>query len=259
MDNKEINIKSTTIEKGLELAKTFVEKLIVPTAEEVGLLVAENVKYFRFKNQIKILLKAKKYVETQNISPKEIPLKILVPLLEKASLEENEELQDKWAKMITNLSDSETNLQNQIFPYLLSQLSIEEFNSLKNLHEKEKAFRKKKNDYYTQNIEEKKAYQLKEKDRKLKKEIEKIEQEGFLVSNDFTYELSNIERLGLMKKTLPNVIVKPPLYRKKTFFKIDLNEYKTKYDPTKLNTYRITELGVSFIRICEIEKDKACG
>src|ERR1022692_980913 len=100
MTDKELNIKSSTIEKGLELAKDFLGKLISPTIEELGLLVADNIKFLRFKNQIRILLKAKDYVQRNNISVKEIPIKILVPLLEKASLEEDDKLQDKWAKML---------------------------------------------------------------------------------------------------------------------------------------------------------------
>src|ERR1700749_3941930 len=118
MKNKEFNIKSSTIEKGLDLAKEFLGKLISPTIEEVGLLIADNIKYLRFKNQISILLKAQKYVAEKNVPLQEIPLKILVPLLDNASLEENEALQDKWAKMIVNLANSEKNFQNQIFPYL---------------------------------------------------------------------------------------------------------------------------------------------
>ena len=72
--SKELNIKSSTIEKGLELAKDFLGKLISPTIEEAGLLISENIKFLRFKNQVKILLKAKDYVEKNNISLKEITL-----------------------------------------------------------------------------------------------------------------------------------------------------------------------------------------
>lgn len=247
MNNKEINIKSSTIEKGLELAKTFVEKLISPTAEEVGLLVSDNIRYFRFKNQIKILLKAKKYVEAKGISIKSIPPKILVPLIENASLEEDEELQDKWAKMIVNLSDSETNLQNQIFPYILSQLSLNEFKSLEELYESERVFLRKK----TSISEREPSDFYSDEEMGVIKEIEEVEQNGFIVFSNLSYELSNLERLGLLKKTLPEVIVEPPLMMYGMFG----DRYKTKYG-TVGSTYRITELGFSFMNICELELDK---
>ena len=79
-EEKNLNIQSTTIEKGLDLAKDFLGKLISPTIEEIGLLAADQIKYIRFKNQVKILLKARTYVNEKNINIIEVPIKILVPL-----------------------------------------------------------------------------------------------------------------------------------------------------------------------------------
>ncbi|KAA2215671.1 hypothetical protein [Chryseobacterium sediminis] len=69
MDNK-FDIKSTTIEKGLEIAKDFVDKLIMPSIEETGLLVKDHITMWRFKNQVKMLNKAKDYCEKHNIKSK---------------------------------------------------------------------------------------------------------------------------------------------------------------------------------------------
>lgn len=41
----DLNIKSSTIEKGLELAKDFLDKLIMPAVEETGLLIKEKVTF----------------------------------------------------------------------------------------------------------------------------------------------------------------------------------------------------------------------
>ena len=141
----ELNIKSSTIEKGLDLIKDFTQKLIGPSIEEVGLLMSDTIRYFRFKNQVDILVKAQEYVKNKKIDVKEIPTKILVPLLENASLEEDEKMQDKWAFMIGNLADSEQNLQNQIFPYLLNQISLDEYNHLLKFRRKEEEFIKQSN------------------------------------------------------------------------------------------------------------------
>ncbi|HEY9262782.1 hypothetical protein, partial [Chitinophaga sp.] len=61
------------------------------------------------------------------ISPKSISLKLLCPLLDNASLEEDDFLQDKWAILLSNLVDSESNIQNHVFPYILGQISKTEF------------------------------------------------------------------------------------------------------------------------------------
>jgi len=50
--------------------------------------------------------------------------------LDYSSIEEDEDMQDKWAILLSNLVDSEQNIENHVFPYILSQLSSGEFNAL---------------------------------------------------------------------------------------------------------------------------------
>ena len=56
----EINIKSSTIEKSLELAKEFLGKLVGPSVEEMGLLFGDNIKLWRLKNQTRNFEKLRK-------------------------------------------------------------------------------------------------------------------------------------------------------------------------------------------------------
>lgn len=125
-----IDISSTAIESSIELAKDFVGRLVNPSVEELGLLIKDKISYWRFSNQIKILNKAKLICEKNNVSIKSISPKLLCPYLENASLEDNDDLQDKWAALLVNMVDSKKNVQNHVFPYILSQLSKEEFDFL---------------------------------------------------------------------------------------------------------------------------------
>jgi len=106
MENK-LDITSTAVEKGIDLAKDFLGKLILPSIEETGLLLQDKVTLWRFNNQVKMLNKAQAICEKNNIKPKTISLKLLCPLLDYTGLEENEILQDKWANLLTNMIDSE--------------------------------------------------------------------------------------------------------------------------------------------------------
>lgn len=99
MINK-IDITSTAIEKGIDLAKDFLEKLIIPTVEETGLLLKEKLTMWCFNNQVKMLIKAKESCEKYRIKPKTVSLKILYPLLDYSALEENKILQDKWTNLL---------------------------------------------------------------------------------------------------------------------------------------------------------------
>lgn len=122
-----IDITSSAFEKGIDFAKEFLDKLIMPIVEESGLLIKDRATFWRLKNQIKLLNKTKKICKKNGISPKTISLKLLCPLLENASLEEDTLLQDKWAVLLSNLVDSEQNIENQVFPYILGQISLGEF------------------------------------------------------------------------------------------------------------------------------------
>ncbi|HWZ05083.1 MAG TPA: hypothetical protein VNX40_15810 [Mucilaginibacter sp.] len=138
MEIKKIDITSTVLEKSIDVAKDFLDKLITPTIEEVGLLLKDQVTFWKFKNQIKILNKAKGVCERNAISPKAISLKLLCPLLDNAALEEDEFFQDTWAVLLSNLVDSDQNIANHVFPYILGQISTDEYKFI------EKEFKAKK-------------------------------------------------------------------------------------------------------------------
>lgn len=179
-----IDITSTALEKGIDLAKDFLDKLIIPSVEETGLLLRDKVTLWKFKNQVRTLNKAKEYCEKHNINPKTISLKLLCPLLDYSALEESEELQDKWAILLTNLVDSEQNIENHVFPYILSQISTNEFSIMENVFDDQVSRRNKlskeleqfKNDLpsITQKIED----EIKDLDLEIEKE--KAKEKNFL-------------------------------------------------------------------------------
>ncbi|MCU4156588.1 DUF4393 domain-containing protein [Carboxylicivirga sp. A043] len=242
---EDITANSKAIEKGLELAKDFLTKIIGPSAEEIGLLMSDNIRFFRFKNQVKILTKAQEYIVRKNISLQQIPVKVLVPLLENASLEENEELQVKWSNMICNMVDAETNLVNHVFPYILGQISIEEFLALEKLNNAE-------NEHWAQwkrlHEIENSGEGLSLTDRKIKEKLKSNDEEGFIVFLD-EFEMANLIRLGLVEKVPPRIKVEG--------FGLDSLEETPSFDAeyeSYSSYHRITELGSKLIMICSIDK-----
>lgn len=125
--NQKFDVTSTAVEKGLDMAKGFLDKLIMPAVEEVGLLAKDQITLWRFNQQIKMLNKSKVYCDKHNINPKTISLKLLCPLLDYSGLEEDVEMQDKWSVLLGNMVDSEQNVENHVFPYILSQISKHEY------------------------------------------------------------------------------------------------------------------------------------
>ena len=192
MENK-LDVKSTTIEKGIEIAKDFVDKLIMPSIEETGLLVKDQITMWRFKNQIKMLNRAKEYCSKHNISLKKISLKVLSPLLEYSSLEEEDVMQDKWSILLSNLIDSEQNIENHVFPYILSQLSSDEFLPLEKIYEncvaRRIGLRKELEKFQLEKLIN--IPTINEKIKTIKQEIEQIKDVSGETWNNGTWELGN--------------------------------------------------------------------
>ncbi|MCP9836387.1 hypothetical protein KBY84_02620 [Cyanobium sp. N.Huapi 1H5] len=122
-----IDISSKSLEKGLDIAKEFLQRVIGPGLEEAGLLLKESIALWRFRNQVAILEKAHEICQRKGIRPSPISLKLLCPLMDSASLEDDPDLQNKWATLLSNMVDSEKNIQNHVFPYILGQLSLPEY------------------------------------------------------------------------------------------------------------------------------------
>jgi hypothetical protein len=80
----------------------LLDKLAGPAAEEIGLTLQDHVRVFRLKRQLRLLARTKEIFEAAGINPKCVPLKLLAPIMENGSLEEDDPLQDKWAALLAN-------------------------------------------------------------------------------------------------------------------------------------------------------------
>lgn len=106
---------------------SFLKKLTGPALNEFSQYLGDNVRYWRFKNQVNILTKASQYLDKKGLSPSQVELKVLVPLLESCSLETDERLQDMWANLLANAASSENRFNSySIYVELLKGLSTNE-------------------------------------------------------------------------------------------------------------------------------------
>ncbi len=68
-DDKSIELAKEAIKESFQTAKEFAGKLINPGLQEGGGIIQDTVKFWRFKNQVNILLKAKKFLEEKGMNP----------------------------------------------------------------------------------------------------------------------------------------------------------------------------------------------
>lgn len=82
----------------------FFQRLIGPVADASDLL-GDKIRFYRWRSAIKTLKRAEEFARANNVAPKEVPLKFLVPFLEKSSLEdETSPLIDAWARLLVHAS-----------------------------------------------------------------------------------------------------------------------------------------------------------
>ncbi len=75
--------------------------------KEVGASIHDWAKFYRYKNLLKINDKVVQLHKERGMQGKSVPIQpsIGIPLIEAASLAEDENLQQKWATLIANATD----------------------------------------------------------------------------------------------------------------------------------------------------------
>jgi len=100
----------------------FFGGIIPDFVKEGGGILTDIVRFWRWKNQVNIIKKAKEKIEKSNLDKKQVPLKILLPILENSSLEEEELIQDKWSNLLANAITNQNNI-NPNYAEILKELS----------------------------------------------------------------------------------------------------------------------------------------
>jgi Abortive infection alpha len=86
-------------------ARGFIKAVLGEPAKALGGLLTDKVNRRRHANLVKITADAKHKLVEAGLSPKEVPLTIIHPALEAASLEEDPQLQETWANLLANSAD----------------------------------------------------------------------------------------------------------------------------------------------------------
>ena len=111
----------------LDKSEALLKVLFGQSFDEVGGMIADQVRLRRFKNQINIFTKAQKILKDKKIDPKKVSLKVLAPLIEYSSYEEEESIQGKWSHLTVYILENNSDVtfqQNCIA--ILNKISSEE-------------------------------------------------------------------------------------------------------------------------------------
>lgn len=233
----------------IDAAELFLKTLLGPAVKESGELIADQIRYRRFKNQLVIFTKAKDLLESKSLEPRQINLKTLSPLLEYSSLEEDEKIQNIWANVIANISsfDTEQSLNLKCIE-ILKEITPNEIILLDFLFAKFAA-------------DEKTTLERWEKSQWLKDRTKVYPDNSIFMPWDYMKELNMThDQIDLyVDRLISYGIIKnenPDLYESKEKVGIDYHqiiELKS-YEIQTSERIHFTNFGLYFVRLCKFER-----
>lgn len=99
-----------TASKSLEVAEklgAFVAKVLGEPIETAAGVLGDKLKFMRWERQNRLIDRVHEINHKRGLEGKEIPVppKLAIPIIENASLEEDDQLQDLWARLISSAQD----------------------------------------------------------------------------------------------------------------------------------------------------------
>lgn len=115
-DLKTVEEVAKTTGKAIDIAQNFghfISKYISGSLEQGMGIFEDKLKYTRWERQMRLMKRAEEFMKSTGMDKPDKPLelKFAVPLLQAATLEENDYLQDLWAKLLVNSVSNENKIE----------------------------------------------------------------------------------------------------------------------------------------------------
>lgn len=104
----------------------FIAKYIAGPLEQGMAIFEDKLRYARWERQIRLRARAEEFLKEMGLEApsRAIPMKLAIPLIHAASLEEDDGIQDRWAALLTNAANADSNIEVQrAFISILEELS----------------------------------------------------------------------------------------------------------------------------------------
>jgi Abortive infection alpha len=112
----------------------LVHKLAGPLFEEIGLTLGDKFRVYRTKNWIKTVEKTERLLREADLPANAVPPRLLLPIIDGCSIEDNDSLQDLWAGLLATASQ-QTGSVSPSFAETLKQLTPGEARYLEKLYQ----------------------------------------------------------------------------------------------------------------------------
>lgn len=99
-DTSMSNDFSESVNKAVDL----IHRLTGPVCDDIGAMISDAMKPYRAKNLVNTLRKTERILRDARLPANAVPTRLLFPIAEASSIEDNETLQDMWAGLLATAS-----------------------------------------------------------------------------------------------------------------------------------------------------------
>jgi Abortive infection alpha/Protein of unknown function (DUF2806) len=202
----------------------LLDKLLGPAATEVGGGLADSVKVWRFKRQLRLLQEVQRMLDDSRSDIKPVATRLFFPVLDAASIEDYDELQTRWAALLANES-LEPGSVHPSFIEILKQLSPEDARLLDRIHDWCESRKTRRIEWANQTIGQARREEA---------------------------ALQNLIRMGLVRSDYE-------LFQDNKHLKIVGGQPQVFWTPKLEEDYELNDLDVSFVQACRAPKAKSAA
>ena len=96
-------------------AGTFIARFVAGPLEQAAGIYEDHLKYLRWERQVRLMTRAEEFLRQAGLQAptRAVPLKIAIPLLQAAIVEEDDMLQDRWAQLLVNAANASSGIAVQ--------------------------------------------------------------------------------------------------------------------------------------------------
>ena len=133
------------VEEAARTLRQYLDPMLLEPLSELGLLAKDKIAFWRFKNQVETLKKAKVIIENSGVDTDSIKSAIspdlVVPLIESSGDSSDTTIQEMFAQLLANaVKDSDSGLVHPSYAKALSQMSPLDANLIQLLYKDVKRY-----------------------------------------------------------------------------------------------------------------------
>lgn len=157
MQNLDEGKYAEVIKEGINLAREFGEfwaPIVGGTLKEAMGIYEDKLKYYRWKRQLRLIKRSQEVMKEYGISEitNPLPLKLAIPFMQGATLEEDDNLQDLWVNLLIN-AVSDTGMEmKRVYLDVLERISPLEAKILEKLYGNFSYYEMKHTQFATDNL-----------------------------------------------------------------------------------------------------------